>query len=179
MNEQTNGSRESGYRDACVYLILAMDKNRVIGTEGRLPWHLPADIAYFKEITQNQVVVMGRKTHQSIERALPGRTNVVMSRQEDYVSEGCVIVHSVEELLTLFKGQELFVIGGVEIFKQFLPCARRRYITLIEHEFEGDSFFPEIDETVWVETLRKEGVKNKENPYTYYFLVYERKAEFD
>jgi len=177
MNEQTNGSRESGYRDACVYLILAMDKDRVIGQAGKLPWHLPADTAYFKEITRNHVIVMGRKTHQSIGRLLHGRTNVVMSRQEDYVSEGCVIVHSVEELLTLFKGQELFVIGGGEVFQQFLPRSQRIYVTLIHHEFEGDSFFPEVDETIWVETRRKKGVKNKENPYTYYFLVYERRTE--
>src|SRR5690625_1421433 len=113
-----------------ISLMLAMDKNRVIGKNGHLPWHLPADLAYFKKTTMDHSIVMGRKTHESIGKALPGRKNIIVTRDQDYQAKGCEVVHSVDEALELLhRHEEAFIIGGGQLFKAFFPFAERLYIT--------------------------------------------------
>jgi len=158
-----------------ISIIVSMDKNKVIGKGSRIPWMLPADREYFKKVTMGHVVLMGRKTYESIGKPLDKRINVIMTRNVDYFPKGCIVVHSAEEVLVKFKNRKLFVIGGGEIYKQFLPFANRLYVTLIDHEFEGDTYFSEIDSRVWIEAYKKQGIRNKENPYNYYFIIYERK----
>ncbi|PLR98897.1 dihydrofolate reductase [Bacillus sp. T33-2] len=160
-----------------ISFIVAMDKNLVIGKENQLPWHLPADLKFFKQVTMGHPIVMGRKTHESIGRPLPGRENIVITRDKDYVAEGCTVIHSVEEITRLDekKDDEIFVIGGAEIFKLTLPVADRMYITLIEAEFEGDTYFPEINKNEWKLVTKEKGPKDDKNPYDYYFCIYERK----
>jgi dihydrofolate reductase len=156
---------------------VAMDQNRVIGKDNQLPWHLPADLAYFKRVTMGHPIVMGRKTFASIGRVLPGRENIIVTRNKSFSHEGCTILHSIEEIKTFaekHKG-EVFVIGGAEIFKETLPFADRLYITKIEAKFPGDTFFPNFNEEDWKLVSTEKGPKDEKNPYDYYFLVYERK----
>lgn len=161
-----------------ISLIVAMGENRVIGNKNELPWHLPEDLKYFKRVTMGHPVIMGRKTFESIGRPLPGRKNIVISAQEDYVAEGCTVLHSIEEVLMLNEknpGEEYFVIGGAEIYKALLPVADRLYITFIYEKFEGDTVFPPFKINEWELVSRQKGLKSEENPYDFEFLVYERK----
>ncbi|WP_456278700.1 dihydrofolate reductase [Bacillus sp. AK128] len=157
--------------------IVAMDENQVIGRNNELPWHLPADLAYFKRVTMGKPIIMGRKTHESIGRVLPGRENIIVTRNESYQSTGCKVVHSIDDVKGLEKeiAEELFVIGGAELFKELLPVTDRLYITHIHHEFEGDTFFPRIDWNEWTVIEREPGIKDEKNPYDFEYVVYERK----
>ncbi|HEY0828118.1 MAG TPA: dihydrofolate reductase [Bacilli bacterium] len=159
-----------------ISIIVAMDRNNVLGKDNKLPWRLPADLAYFRKLTMGHPILMGRKTYESIGKALPGRENVILTRDRQYDAEGCTIIHSLEEALLKYKEDELFVIGGADIIVQSLSIADKLYITYIDHEFEGDVFFPDIDTSLWVETSREQGIQDEKNPYVYYFLVYERRA---
>lgn len=159
-----------------ISLIVAMDKKRTIGRGKNLPWRLPADLAYFKKITMGHTVIMGRKTFESIGKPLPGRDNVVITQRADYHPEGCRVLHSVDEALTLNgKEKEIFVIGGAEVYRQFFPYAGRLYVTRIEEAFEGDVFFPEIDPEEWRLVSERRGRTDEKNPYRYYFCLYERR----
>ncbi|WP_102349298.1 dihydrofolate reductase [Bacillus sp. Marseille-P3661] len=159
-----------------ISLVVAMDKNRVIGKDNQLPWHLPADLAFFKKVTMGKPIVMGRKTHQSIGRALPGRENIILTRDKNFTAEGCTIIHHIDELNKITNNHdEICIIGGAEIFKEVLPIIDRLYITEIEHEFEGDTFFPAIDRTNWQLVSSEKGPKDEKNPYDYYFNIYEKK----
>jgi len=127
-----------------INLIVAVSKNGVIGKENQLPWHLPEDLKHFKKLTTGNVVVMGRKTHQSIGKPLPNRLNVILSRDTKWynpLGDNCVVCYSIEEVLERFKYRDLFVIGGSEIYNHFLPHTDKIYLTLIEKEFGGDSYF--------------------------------------
>jgi dihydrofolate reductase len=157
-----------------ISFMVAMDIQQAIGLGNDLPWRLPADLAYFKRKTLNHTILMGRKTYESIGKPLPQRTNVVITRNEGFTAEGCIVVHSVEEAAAQFAGEELFVIGGAEIFRLFMPVVDRLYITLIEHEFEADTFFPDFDIEEWTLVSSEDGVTDEKNPYTYTFLVYEK-----
>lgn len=157
-----------------ISFIFAMDRKRAIGLHNKLPWHLPADLKYFKKVTMGHPVIMGRKTYESIGKPLPGRENVVLTRDQDYRPEGCVVLHKPVEAAERYKDGEAFVIGGAEIFRLFLPLADKMYVTLIDHEFAADTFFPEIDETAWRIVSREPGVTDEKNPYVYEFLVYGR-----
>jgi dihydrofolate reductase len=159
-----------------ISFILAMDAQKAIGLNNQLPWRLPADLAYFKRITLNHTVLMGRKTYESMGKPLPNRINVILTQNKDYTAEGCVIVHSVEEAVDRYKDEELFVIGGAEIFRLFMPYVDRMYITRIEHEFAADTFFPDYAADEWQLISSEDGVTNDKNPYTYSFLLYERRA---
>ncbi len=159
--------------DNGLYIIVAMGRNRVIGREEEIPWHLPKDMEMFKEKTSGHMVIMGRKTLEAMGSPLGGRENVVLTRDPGFEKEGCTVVRSVEEALTLARDKRAFVIGGGEIFEQFLPRADILYVTLIDREFSGDTYFPEIGKE-WVEVKREKGPRNKDNPYDYYFIVYER-----
>jgi len=159
-----------------ISLIWAMDKNRVIGHKNQLPWHLPEDLKFFKRTTMGHPIVMGRKTWQSIGRALPGRENIVITRSGDFQCDGCTVKNSLDELIDYSKkkNEEIFVIGGAEIFKSILPDADRLYVTRIDHEFEGDTFFPELKMNEWELISKELGIKDEKNPYHYTFEIYQR-----
>lgn len=153
-----------------ISLLVAYASNRVIGNKGKLPWRLPADLKRFKELTMGHHIVMGRKTYESIGRLLPGRTMVIVTRQADYKVPGAIIAHSLHEAITACQGDnEIFVIGGAEIFEQALPLADQIYATEIHAEFEGDVFFPEWDKKEWNEIKRTRCKGN----FDYDFVVYE------
>jgi dihydrofolate reductase len=128
-----------------ISLIAAMDLDRAIGRENRLPWHLPKDLERFRTLTVGHPVIMGRKTFESIGRTLPGRTNIIITRQEAFSAEGAVIVH---DLQTAFAecgdADEVFVLGGAEIFREAMPFADRIYLTIVHTRIQGDAFFPEL-----------------------------------
>lgn len=155
--------------------IFAMDRNRAIGLNNRLPWHLPADLNFFKKVTIGHPILMGRKTYESIGKPLPGRRNVVLTRNADFEAAGCDIVHTVKEAVDEFAGQELFVIGGVEVFRLFAAEVDRMYITYIDHEFEADTFYSDLDLADWTLVSSEQGIRDEKNPYDYEFRIYERK----
>lgn len=164
-----------------VSLIVAVASNGVIGGNNMLVWHLPADMKFFKEKTMGHCVISGRKNYESIPekfRPLPGRTNIVITRQKDYRAPGAVVVGSVEEALEEAQktgDQEIFIIGGAEIFKQSMRYADRIYLTRIYHEFEGDVHFPEPDPAIWEQKSRKQGLTDEKNLYPHDFIVLEKK----
>ena len=160
-----------------ISLIVAVGKNNVIGTEGKLPWRLPADLKHFKKLTEGHSIIMGRKTHESIGRALPGRRNIVITRNPDFRADGIEVAHSLEEAIKMSKAAfdtEVFVIGGGEIYKMAMPLADRIYFSRVHTSVAGDAFFPEIDLAEWAETSRETHQSDEKNQYPYSFIVYER-----
>lgn len=157
-----------------VCLIAAMGSNRTIGLDGGLPWRLPADLKRFKALTLGHTLVMGRKTFESIGRPLPGRTTVVVTHREGYAPEGVLVAHSIEEALTKAEGDEVFIAGGEEIFRQTLEDADRMHLTVIEKDFPGDTFFPEFDASAWRLAEREDHAATAEAPFAYSFRVYDR-----
>ncbi|MBP1916098.1 dihydrofolate reductase [Lederbergia galactosidilytica] len=156
-------------------LIVAMDKNRVIGRHNDIPWRIPNDWEYVKNTTHGHPIILGRKNFESIGRALPDRRNIILTRNKEFYKAGCEIANSVKDVFRLCENEgEIFIFGGEEIYKLFLPFVQKMYITFIHHEFEGDTFFPEIDFEAWKEISVKKGIMNDKNPYHYYFQVYER-----
>lgn len=160
-------------------LMVAAASNGVIGRNNELPWHLPKDLQYFKQTTMGKPVVMGRKTFESIGRPLPGRTNIVVTRQTDYQADGIEVVNSLEEGLELAQRHaaekhvdEIMVIGGAELYKQSLPTIERVYLTKVHAEVEGDAFFPELSSKWHCVSEEKHGACEK-NPYDYSFCVFE------
>ena len=160
-----------------ISLIVAMDEKRVIGKNNKLPWHLPADLQYFKKVTMGHPIVMGRKTFESIGRILPGRENIIVTRNHEFKAEGCTILHDVDQIKAYSDNgeHEIFVIGGAEIFKEILPVTDRLYITKIHEVFEGDTFFPTIDETEWETVEFIPGVTDEKNLYAHDFIVLQKK----
>jgi dihydrofolate reductase len=133
-----------------ISLVAAMDRNRLIGNNNQLPWHLPVDFAHFKSVTVGKPVVMGRKTYDSIGRPLPGRQNIVLSRDANFQPENVDVAHDFDQALQLAgSAEEIMVIGGSTIYQQVLPLAQGIYLTVVEAEFEGDAWFPEIDLSEW------------------------------
>lgn len=157
-----------------VTMIAAVARNGVIGAGDRLPWRLPADLAYFKRQTLGKTVVMGARTFRSLGRPLPGRHNVVLSRRMAEAPEGCDLVRSVEEALQRYGDRELMVIGGAEVYRQFLPHADRLLLTEIDAEAEGDVFFPPYDRSQWKLVSRTPGLVDEKNTLPHAFCVYER-----
>ncbi|NNV05925.1 dihydrofolate reductase [Geobacillus sp. C56-T2] len=157
--------------------IVAMAENRVIGKDNRLPWHLPADLAYFKRVTMGHAIVMGRKTFEAIGRPLPGRENIVVTRNPQFRPDGCVVLHSLEEVKQWIAARrdEVFIIGGAELFRATMPMADRLYVTNIFASFPGDAFYPPIPEQEWQVVSYTPGIKDEKNPYEHAFLIYERK----
>ena len=161
-----------------VSLIAAMAKNRTIGLDNALPWHLPADQRYFKAKTMGHSLVMGRRTFESIgERPLPGRKTIVVSRRRDYAPPGVEVARSLDEALARAEGEEVFVAGGEEIFREALPRAHRLYLTRIERDFPGDTFFPEFDESAWRLLDRERHEATTEIPFAYSFEIWEKSPE--
>ncbi|MEK4761078.1 dihydrofolate reductase [Viridibacillus sp. FSL E2-0187] len=158
-----------------ISLIVAHDENNVIGLNNAMPWHLPGDLAYFKRTTMGKPMIMGRKTFESIGKPLPGRTNIVITRDEEYAREGIVIVHSIEEALAQAEkeSEEIMIIGGEQIFRMTLPMADRLYVTKIEKQYEGDTFFPSYGDE-W-QVVSQSDVNETEDGLKFTYLVYERK----
>lgn len=156
--------------------IFAMSENRVIGKDNRLPWHMPADLKHFKEVTIGKPVVMGRKTFESIGRPLPNRHNIVITRDAHFQAPGCLVTTSIDTALaSVSEEKEVFLIGGALLFQQLLPRVQRLYLTVIHHQFEGDTFLPELDMNEWREVERIDHQKDEANPYNYSFFVYDKK----
>ena len=156
-------------------LIVAMAENRVIGRDNALPWRLPNDLKHFRRITTGHPIIMGRKNYESIGRALPGRTNIVVTRSPDYLAPGCVVTHSVEAALAAAGNDpELFVIGGAELYAQTLARARRLYLTLVHADVEGTTLFPDVDWSAWHEAARVRHEADAEHRYAYSFVILER-----
>jgi dihydrofolate reductase len=158
-----------------ISLVVAMARNRVIGRDNALPWRLPEDLKHFKAVTFGKPVLMGRKTFESIGKPLPGRTNLVLTRDASWKSQGAVVVRSIDEALQRSSGaNELAGIGGAEIFAQLIPLASRIYLTRIEADIAGDTFFPPLDETQWVEVERRQLAADERNAYDMTFVTFER-----
>jgi dihydrofolate reductase len=158
-----------------VSLIAAVAANGVIGRDGRMPWHLPEDLKRFKALTMGHAIVMGRKTFDSIGRLLPGRRTIIVTRQRNYRVEGAEVVHSVDDAIALARGDdEIFVIGGGEIYVQALPRATRLHMTEIDTAVEGDVRFPPIQKAQWHEVDRESRRSEDGTPFA--FVTYERKT---
>lgn len=157
-----------------ISLIVAHDTNYVMGKDNKMPWHIREDLAYFKKMTMGKAMVMGRKTFESIGKILPGRMTIIVTRNTNYEAEGAKVVTDFEEAIKLASdyADEVMVIGGGEIFKLALPIADRLYVTLIEHEYEGDTFFPDYGEE-WQVTEESE-VKINDDGTRYKFMIYEK-----
>jgi len=158
-----------------ICVIAALAANGTIGKDNALPWRLPADLKHFKELTLGHPVVMGRKTYESIGKPLPGRRNLVISRNRGYSAPGCEVVHSLDTAIAACLGtQTLFVIGGAELYREALPRAHRLELTEIHAEFDGDAVFPEYRKDEWREVRREIHDKETGIPFRYDFARYER-----
>lgn len=160
--------------------IVAVAKNNVIGKDNDIPWYLPADLKYFKKITTGHHIVMGRKCYESIGRPLPKRTNVVVTRNPFFIATGCLITHNVAEAVQLAEAngeEEVFIIGGGQIYEIALPHVDRIYLTEVDLEVEGDIFFPTIDPQNWKLVKEVKHEADEKNEYDYTFKVLERKKD--
>lgn len=160
-----------------ISIIVAAAKGGVIGKTNALPWYLPAEMAYFKQKTMGHPIIMGRKTHESIGRSLPGRYNLVITRNKKYIAEGCEVANSLKQALEKARNSpgsdEVFIIGGAEIYKQALPKADRIYLTKVNAEIDGDKFF-NFDEAEWKQTFSEKHQKDEKNKYDYEFTTWQR-----
>ncbi len=155
-----------------ISIIVAMGKNREIGLSNSLPWEIAGDLKHFKEKTLGKPVIMGQKTFESIGKPLPGRMNIVLSRDEEFNCSGCLKAESVDDALDKAgEAEEVMIAGGESVYRQFLPLADRIYLTLIDADFEGDAFFPEYDTSEWIE---KEKQEMEGDGYKYSFIVLEK-----
>ena len=158
-------------------IIVAVSENHVIGKDNKLIWHLPADLKFFKSLTMGHTMIMGRKTFDSIGKALPGRTSLIITRNKNYKApEGCIVCHSMKDALKLsekMRETETFIIGGSEIFNEAAEFADKIYYTEIKEKFEGDTFF-KLDKNKWKEVKREDHSKDEKNKYNFAFVEYER-----
>lgn len=161
-----------------ISLIAAMGRDRVIGKGGAMPWHLPADLAHFKTLTMGKPMIMGRTTFQAIGRALPGRDNIVVTRDQQFDAQGCIVVHDIDAAIAAAgDASELMVIGGAKLYGQFIDRADHLYLTLIEEKFAGDTFFPEYTRADWEGVSRENHDADGKNPHAYTFLHLRRKRD--
>ncbi len=159
-----------------VAILVAMAKNRTIGIDNTLPWRCPEDLQHFKRLTMGHHMIMGRKTFESIGKALPGRTTVVLTRDATLQIDGCLIANSLQQALELCANDaQIFIVGGAEIYAQSLPVADTLYITEIQQNVTGDAHFPEFDKTGWTETAREVRCQDQPEPLDYHFVTYRRK----
>ena len=160
-----------------VTIVAALGRNRVIGMDNRMPWHISEDLKRFKALTMGHPVIMGRKTFESIGKALPGRENVVITRSHDFEAPECRMVHSLEEALAAAgAAAEVFVIGGAEIYALALPLADRLQLTEVDAAIDGDAYFPDFDRSAWREVSRKPGSTAGPDRLRYDFVTYERRT---
>lgn len=157
-----------------VTIVVAISENNAIGKNNKLLWHLPNDLRHFKQITTGHTVIMGRKTYESVGKPLPNRRNIIITRQAITI-EGCEVVNSIEAALALCTHeQEVFIVGGAEIYRQAMPVTNRIYLTIVHKQFEGDSFFPEINKHEWKEVYCQNHQPDDKNPLPYSFITIER-----
>lgn len=163
-----------GNTEMTITLIWAQASNGVIGKNNRLPWRLPRDMAYFKQQTQHKTIVMGRKTWESFgSKPLPNRKNIVITHSAEFIADGAEVVHSVSEAIEVTKqDDEIMVIGGSMIYKQFLDHADRLLVTRIEQEFAGDTYFLDVDWNLWKKVKSEQGIRDEKNDYDYRFEEY-------
>jgi len=158
-----------------ITIIAAIAKNNALGKDNKLIWHIPADLKRFKKVTANHHVIMGRKTYESLGKPLPNRTNIIITRNANFKAEGCVVVNSLQDAIEAAKEDKSpYILGGAEIYKQAILIADKLDLTFVHHNFEADAFFPEIDKTIWKETLREDFKANDKNKYDYSFVTFER-----
>jgi dihydrofolate reductase len=159
-----------------IILIAAVAENNALGKNNDLLWHLPKDFKRFKEITSGHHIIMGRKTFESFPKPLPNRTHVIITRQKNYVREGCVVVQDLETALSICpKNESVFVIGGGEIYSQSIHLADQLDITRVHHSFDADVYFPEIDPKIWELTSEASNPKDEKHLYDYTFQTFVRK----
>ena len=167
-----------------ISMIAAVATNRVIGKDNDLVWRLPDDMKYFMETTKDHYVIMGRKNYESIPhkfRPLPNRVNIIITKQKDYKAPDCIITNTIEEALDYARDQaqeEVFVIGGGQIYKQSLQLAHKLYITEVKEHFEGDTYFPDFDHREWNEISRKHHYKDEKHQHEFDFVIYTRKPNY-
>jgi len=158
-----------------ITIIAAVAKNNALGKDNQLIWHLPADLKRFKKVTLNHHIIMGRKTFESLEKPLPNRTTIIITRNLNYIAKGCIVVNSLAEAIEAAKvDKNPFILGGAEIYKQALEIADVLDLTIVHHEFDADAFFPEIDFNVWKEKSREDFKADDKNKYDYSFIKYLR-----
>ena len=154
--------------------VVAISENHVIGKDNKLLWYLPNDLKHFKVITTDHTIIMGRKTYDSVGKPLPKRRNIIVTRQ-DITIEGCEVVNSIEAALALCANEEeVFIVGGAEIYKLAMPLTNRIYLTIVHKKFDGDSFFPEINKQEWKEVSREDHQPDEKNSLPYSFVTLER-----
>lgn len=164
-----------------ISMIAAVAENGVIGKDNDLVWHLPDDMKYFVDKTRGRHVIMGRKNYQSIPekfRPLPNRPNIVLTRQSNFEAKGCIVLNTLEDALKLAEEAnetEAFIIGGAQIYKMGLSLADKMYITEVHEDFDGDTFFPDFDKSIWNEINREHHVQDDKHPHSFDFVIYERK----
>jgi dihydrofolate reductase len=152
-----------------ITLIAACSKNRVIGKDNKLIWNLPEDLKRFKDLTLGNPIVMGRKTYESIGKSLPGRLNIILTKNRDFKADNCLIYNNIYDMLEIYQQSNLFVIGGGEIYNMFLPHAKKIELTLIDKDFEGDTFFPELGSD-WIESNVE---INSNGEFEYKYITYQ------
>jgi len=158
-----------------ITIVVAISENNAIGKDNQLLWHLPADLKHFKNKTTGKTIIMGRKTYDSIGKPLPNRRNIVITRQQGLQFAGIEVVNSLHEGLALCKDEnEVFIIGGAEIYKQALPLVDKIELTRVHQEFEADAFFPELDQETWKETWKEDHLPDEKNKFAYTFATLER-----
>lgn len=174
---QTSFPSERAEDRPLLSFIVAAADNNVMGKDNQLPWHLPADLKYFKNRTWGMPIVMGRKTFESLGKPLPGRKNIVVTRNQNWQQPGAIVVHAIPDAIAIAKAddvKEVFIIGGAELFKSCMTMANRIYLTRIYHIFEGDVFFPEINTDEWQLVKNIECKKDEKNHYDYAFQTWDR-----
>lgn len=156
-------------------IIVATDEQRLIGKNNDLPWQLSADLQYFRRVTMGKPIIMGRNTHESIGRALPGRKNIIVTKNTAYQAKACTVVHSIEDaLIACEQVEEVMVMGGASLYEQFLPKADKLYLTQVHASLEGDTWFPQWQKNEWKELSRQDHNADDKNNYNYSFIVYEK-----
>lgn len=156
-------------------IIVATDQQGLIGKENDLPWKLSADLQYFRRVTMGKPIIMGRNTHESIGRALPGRKNIIVTKNKSYQAEGCTVVHSIPDaLLACEQVEEVMIMGGASLYEQFLPQADKLYLTQVHASLTGDTWFPNWQKNEWSELSREDYQADEKNDYAYSFIVYEK-----
>ena len=155
--------------------IVAMSENRVIGKDNQLPWRLPADLKYFKSLTTVHTIIMGRKTFESIGKPLPNRNNIICTRNPNYSAPGCIIAVSVQQALkSAAHDSQIFIVGGAEIYRLFMPMIERLHLTIVHHLFDGDAYFPEVEKKEWKEISRIKYDQDIENAYSFSVVTLEK-----
>jgi len=158
-----------------ISIVAAMDRNRLIGNGDRLPWRLAADLRRFRALTMGNPIIMGRRTHESIAKALPGRRNIVLSRNHDYAAPGCEVVADLQAALGICNdGDTPMIIGGAQVYAEALARTQRMYLTLLDGSFTGDTWFPEYDHDQWREVFRENHEKDPDSPCPFSFVDLEK-----